>query len=186
MGKNVCVVLAEGFEETEAVVPIDMLRRAGVHVTITSLGATAEPVSGAHGITIRSDAPLRALTPSSFDACVLPGGQPGTKNLARSAELAAFIKDMSSQKKIIAAICAAPAMVLAPLGLLDGRTATCYPDMFAAFPPSSTFIDQPVVIDGRLITSQGPGTALAFAYALVEALTGPEITRKLRAATLSP
>jgi len=165
------VVLAEGFEEMEAVIVIDVLRRAGVEVTTVGVGG--RQVEGAHALTLVADA-LVEEAPREVDAVVLPGGMPGAEHLAASGAVTALLRAVHDGGGIVAAICAAPAVALAPTGLLAGRRATCYPGFEARFPGDVTAIDAPVVVDGPFVTSRGPGTAFAFALALVERLVSPE------------
>lgn len=167
MSKKVLVILAEGFEEIEAVTPIDVLRRAGLDVTVA--GVNGKTVTGAHGITIAADIDLKDFA-GIPDAVVLPGGMPGAKNLAESKKVAEILAGAQSRKNIIGAICAAPALAVAPTGILAGRKATCYPGFEGQFPSSVQFVEDRVVIDGNIVTSRGPGSALEFALSLVERL----------------
>ncbi|GHU73895.1 DJ-1 family protein [Spirochaetia bacterium] len=141
MPKKVIVLLAEGFEEVEAITPIDYLRRAGIEVTTAAVGAggtdggTSRTVTGSHGIPVTADAVLLNLVKagktaaSAWDAVLIPGGLPGAVNLAASKETGALLKEMAAAGRTVAAICASPAMVLAPLGILAGKRFTCYPGM---------------------------------------------------------
>ncbi|MFO8052879.1 MAG: DJ-1/PfpI family protein, partial [Candidatus Omnitrophota bacterium] len=126
------------------------------------------------------------LDETSFesDACILPGGMPGAENLAKSESVKKLLLCLNNQEKTIAAICASPAVVLAPLGILDNKTATCYPGMEKSFSNSTIYKNQKVVIDKNIITSQGPATALKFALEIVEQLAGKEIANKVARATL--
>lgn len=171
------VLLAEGFEEIEAVTPIDVLRRAGVEVT--SVGVGGRRVTGARGVVLEADCTLEEA-PREVDLVVLPGGMPGAENLARSAGVKALVEEVRRQGKRVAAICAAPAVALAPMGLLAGRRATCYPGFEQRFPPQVSASQEPVVVDEWLVTSRGPGTALEFSLALVEQLVGPAQAQALR------
>jgi 4-methyl-5(b-hydroxyethyl)-thiazole monophosphate biosynthesis len=183
MPKKVLVLLAEGFEEVEAVTPIDYLRRSGIEVTAAALGKSPA-VTGSHGIQITADALLEnllaegRLLPSAWDGVVVPGGLPGADNLAASKETGAFLKEMAAGGKLICAICAAPARVLAPLGLLKGKKFTCFPgEEEKVLSPSSAsygaqWKEDRVVVDGFFITSRGAGTAGEFACAIVEKFTG--------------
>lgn len=173
MDKKILILLAEGFEEIEAVTSIDILRRAKLDVIIASVN-DANVVKGAHGISIKADIRLRDFE-GLPDAIVLPGGMPGSENLANSAKVTELIKRTNLAGKIIAAICAAPAIVLAPTGILDGKKATCYPQCESSFGTRTTYIDREVVVDGNIITSRGPGTALQFALTIVKHLVGDEI-----------
>jgi 4-methyl-5(b-hydroxyethyl)-thiazole monophosphate biosynthesis len=183
MPKKVLVLLAEGFEEVEAVTPIDYLRRCGIEVTAAAVGNSLY-VKGSHGIRITADALLESLfaegrlLPSVWDGVIVPGGLPGADNLAASKETGILITEMAAQSKLICAICAAPARVLAPLGLLKGKNFTCFPgeEEKVTSPSSASYgarwKEDRVVIDGSFITSRGAGTAGEFACAIVEKLTG--------------
>jgi 4-methyl-5(b-hydroxyethyl)-thiazole monophosphate biosynthesis len=183
MPKKVLVFLAEGFEEVEAITPIDYLRRSGIEVASAAVGESLA-VKGSHGIQIMADALLKSLLeggkllPSVWDGVVVPGGLPGADNLAASKETGVFIKEMAAGGKLICAICAAPARVLSPLGLLKGRNFTCFPgeEEKVTSPSSASYGAQwkedRVVVDGSFITSRGAGTAGEFACAIVEKLTG--------------
>lgn len=171
--KRVLVPLAEGFEELEAVTVIDILRRAGIEVVVASLGES--PVTGAHGIRVAADTPLAALVEQDFDMIALPGGMPGAEHLKKDTRVAEFAKRLHAQGRPVAAICAAP-MVLAAAGLLDGRRATSYPGFLEGATKTSVCRDA-VVVDGGVITSRGPGTALDFALQLVETLEGAAARR---------
>ena len=177
MLKTALVVLAEGFEEIEAIAPVDVLRRAGVRVTIA--GTTDRLVKSSRHIGVQTDILLKDLVEMP-DAVILPGGLPGATNLARSKEVAELVKKMNAAGKIVAAICAAPAAVLAPLGILDGKKATCYPGSESAFSKKTVHSKERVVVDGNMITSQGPGTALEFALAIATQLVGKEIAENVR------
>jgi 4-methyl-5(b-hydroxyethyl)-thiazole monophosphate biosynthesis len=190
MAKKVLVLLAPGFEEVEAVTPIDYLRRSGVEVTAAALGGGRD-VRGSHGIVLRADADLAALRAEAgglsalcrtLDALLLPGGMPGASNLAASGDAGALIQAMAREGKIVAAICASPALVLAPLGLLKGKRFTCYPGMEQGL--EGIWSEDPVVADGGLITSRGAGTAAAFAIALINRLQGEEAGTKTARAVL--
>ena len=182
MAKSVLVVLAEGFEEIEAVTPIDVLRRAGLEVT--TAGVSQRDVTGAHGIQVKADLVLGEFK-GTPDAVVLPGGMPGAKNLSESPELARLLAKMNQEGKLIGAICAAPALVLSKIGLLDGRKATCYPSFEKNFSSKTTFSEARVVRDGHVITSRGPGSALEFALELVKELVGPKEAEKLSGVMLT-
>ena len=166
--KRVLVPLAEGFEELEAVTIIDILRRAGIDVVVASLAGS--PVTGSHGIRLAADTPLGALAEQDFDMIALPGGMPGADHLKKDPRIAEIIRRLHGAGRPVAAICAAP-MVLAAAGVLDGRRATSYPG-FLEDAGNTTVVGDAVVIDGGVITSRGPGTALDFALALVEELAG--------------
>ena len=182
MAKKALIFLAEGFEEVEAVTPIDYLRRAGVDVTIAALGG--EMVTGSHGIPVKADTTLGDVAkqgeaaPASWDAVVLPGGLPGANNLAASEALGSFVRAMAAAGKWVCAICASPAVVLAPLGLLEGRKFTCYPGMEKTVSGAHWSGDR-VVIDGNVITSRGAGTAGDFAAAIIGRLVSEDAAEKI-------
>jgi 4-methyl-5(b-hydroxyethyl)-thiazole monophosphate biosynthesis len=186
--KRAIVFLAEGFEEVEAVTPIDYLRRAGLEVTVASAGK-GEMVTGSHGIPVKTGAVFGDLVkqgradPASWDAVVLPGGMPGASNLAASVEIGSFIREMAAAGKWVCAICASPAVVLAPLGLLEGRKFTCYPGMEKTVSGALWSGDR-VVVDGNIITSRGAGTAGAFAAAIIGKLVSEEAAEKLAKSVL--
>ena len=182
MSKNVLVLLAEGFEEVEAVTPIDYLRRAGINVTTVAIGKYLA-VNGAHDIPVSADTALDdllrggKLAASDWDAVILPGGLPGADNLAASKETGAFLLEMAKAGKWVCAICAAPARVLSPLGLLSGRKFTCFPGEEEKVIASSASFgaqwrEERVVVDGCIITSRGAGTAGEFACTIIEKLAG--------------
>ncbi len=179
--KHAAVLLAEGFEEIEAITPIDLLRRGGVEVKL--VGVTQQVVTGAHGITVNTDILLEEVHAEDLDCIVLPGGMPGSTNLAESDGAAQLIMQVFRAGKVVAAICAAPAVVLAPLGILEGRQATCYPGA-ETFAPGTSFSTLPLVRDGNLITAYGPGAAAEFAIAVLQALAGPERAHEVKSKAL--
>ena len=176
MPGKVIVVLADGFEEIEAVTPIDVLRRAGLEVITAGVGG--QRVTGSHGITVETDTVIEDIVDLP-DAVVLPGGMPGAENLAKSTHLRELLKRMDADSRHIGAICAAPAVALAPTGILDGRKATCYPGFEARFNEAIQFSAERVIADGNVVTSRGPGTALEFALTLAGRLAGAETAAEL-------
>jgi DJ-1 family protein len=167
--KSACVLLAEGFEEVEAITPIDYLRRAKVEVSI--VGVTGRLVSGSHGIKVEADASSDALL-KDYDCIVVPGGGRGADNLAASPAVSFLIKRHFAAGKLVAAICAAPAVVLhGSCCILAGRRFTCYPGLESKVTGASFSVER-VVIDGNLITSRGAGTSGEFAQAIVALLVG--------------
>lgn len=182
MNKRILVVLAQGFEDIEGVTAIDVLRRAQVEVVVKGLGS--QKIKGSRGTVILTDM-LFEPGDENFDALVLPGGMPGASNLAASQELKSYILRFHAQNKIIAAICASPAIVLAPVGILKNKSATCFPGMQSHFSNDVMFRDERVVVDANVITSQGPGTAIDFALTVVEKLCGKEAAQKVREALLA-
>lgn len=179
---KVAVLLAEGFEEIEAVTPIDLLRRAGVEVV--TAGVAGEVVRGSHGITVGTEAGIASLRVDDLDGVVLPGGMPGAANLAASSEVARLVRSMAGSKKLVAAICAAPAKVLAPMGVLSGRRATCFPGDEVAFSSDVVFSEDRVVRDGNVITSRGAGSAAEFAEEIIRYLVGEEAAREVHLRTV--
>jgi protein deglycase len=177
MSKKALIILADGFEEIEAISVIDILRRAGIEVTVA--GLEAMEIKGSHAVAVTCDARL-ADTHTDFDAIILPGGMPGAMHLATSVKVASIVKDFFARGKIVAAICASPAVVLAPLGILDNKSATCFPTMEKEFHPSTVFKPHKVVVDGTVITSRSPGTAAYFALAIAEKLAGKDKAEQLR------
>ncbi len=177
MSKTVLIPLAEGFEEIEAVTLIDVLRRAKLDVVVVSIAN--ENVMGAHNLLIKSDALLINISDLP-DAIVLPGGMPGAENLKNSDLLIDLIKKANDQGRLIAAICAAPSLVLSLSGVLDNKRATCYPGFQENFPSSVKFSENSVVVDGNIITSRGPGTAMEFALEIVSNLCGDSTSESLK------
>ncbi len=162
---NALVPLAEGFEEIEAMTIIDVLRRAGVDVTVAALGKS--PVTGAHDVAVSADTELDAVHERSFDAVVLPGG-PGAKRLCDDERVKKLAQRLAAEGKLVAAVCAAP-IALEAAGVLRGKRATVFPGNAL---PSAELVEEGVVVDGNVITGRGPGVALEFALALVEKLVG--------------
>lgn len=177
------VFLATGFEEIEAITTVDILRRCGVDVTVA--GLTSDIVEGAHGMKFVPDKSIEDVDASEFDAVICPGGAPGFQNLREDQRVIAIIRQTFESNKIIAAICASPA-VLSEAGILEGKDCTIYPGMENELVKGG---GKPrtglVVVDGNVITSRGPATALSFALKLGEKLAGKEISEKIRRKTLS-
>ena len=169
------MMLAEGFEETEMIAPLDMLRRAGVEVQ--TVGVTGKEVAGAHGIVIQADILPKEVDKDACDGVILPGGMPGTTNLMESAFVKELILDCNQKGGLLAAICAAP-MILGELGLLTGKRATCFPG-FEEHLKGALVTKEPVAVDGTVITSRGAGTALQFGAALVNYCKGKGEGEKL-------
>jgi len=180
--KKAIILLAEGFEDIEAVTVIDIVRRAQIEVTVAGVGG--RQIKASRATLVTADTTIEKID-SDYDACICPGGMPGASNLASSDKVRSLLMDMHTKGKIIAAICAAPAVVLAPLGILHGKSATCYPSMKDDLGSGITYKEDPVVIDGTVITSRGPATALSFALAIVEKLCGKEMSDAIRASTLA-
>ncbi|MDR1745011.1 MAG: DJ-1/PfpI family protein [Planctomycetota bacterium] len=176
MAAKAVVVLAEGFEEIEALTPVDVLRRAEAEVTLAGVGGLT--IKGAHGVGVAADAALDDLS-ESFDLIVLPGGMPGSKNIGESAAARELARTMLDAGKLVASICAAPVFTLGAWGMLDNRRATCYQGMEGMFPPSVKFSSERVVVDGNIVTSRGPGTALEFALVLAGKLAGEDAAARI-------
>ncbi|MFN3870221.1 MAG: DJ-1 family glyoxalase III [Aquificaceae bacterium] len=172
---KVAIILAEGFEEVEAVAPIDVLRRAGVEVIVA--GLTSDPVPSARNVKIVPDTTVDNLKPEELDMVILPGGAGGVERLKADPRVEKLIKVMQEKKKLIGAICAAPT-ALAKFGVLEGKRATVYPSLVEEINPAQ-FVDEAVVEDENVITSQGPGTALEFGLKLAERLVGKENAREV-------
>lgn len=173
--------LADGFEEIEALTTVDLLRRGGMEVITVSI--TDDPlVTGANGITAKADALFGDTDFTDAEWLIIPGGMPGAANLAAFDPLSALLKRHAANGKI-AAICAAPAVVLYPLGLLDGLTATCYPG-FEAQCPKTEMTGQRVVAHDRIITANGPSSAFPFALAILENSKGEDVARQIGGGTL--
>ena len=176
MKKTVLIVLADGFEEIEAITPIDVLRRAGLEVIVAGVGK--REITGAHEITVETDLMIEQYQ-GNPDAIVLPGGMPGAENLQKSEAVKDMLQKMKRSGKLIAAICASPAVVLAPNGILDGKKATCFPGYENELGPKIKFSSDRVVVDGLVVTSRGPGTAMEFSLELVSQLVSPEKAEQL-------
>ena len=180
MSKKVLVAIADGIEELEAVTIIDVLRRAEVDVVVASVGELQ--ISASRGVKIVADRVITDCANEAFDMIVLPGGMPGAEHLRDSEELIAILKEQKAAGRFYAAICAAPAVVLEEHGLLEGA-ATCYPSLQEKL-KSVRAEGKAVVVSGKCITSQGPGTAIAFSLKLVELLFGAEKARNVADAML--
>lgn len=171
---NVLVILPAGFEELEAIAPIDVLRRAGVEVTVAALENTLH-VTGRSGITLHADTTLAAVEGLLFDLLFLPGG-PGVKLLRADPRVRATVLAHHGTESWIAAICAAPT-ILHDAGLLNGRRYTAHFSVAAEL--TALLTEERTVADGRLLTSRGAGTAVEFGLLLVEKLTSPEKSREI-------
>lgn len=181
--KKACVFLADGVEECEALLAVDLLRRAGVDVTTAAVGDTLA-VRSSHDVTVQADALASGLAGQEFDAVVLPGGAVGTANLAASGLVAEAVRRAAAADKLVAAVCAAPS-VLAGLGLLEGRRATCHPS-FENQMAGAVLTREPVTEDGNFVTGRGLGAGILFALALVRRLAGREEAEKTAAAIVYP
>jgi 4-methyl-5(b-hydroxyethyl)-thiazole monophosphate biosynthesis len=186
--KRILVPIADGTEEIEAVSIIDVLRRAGAEVTVAAVGkgsdgethrGTAGPViTASRGVKIVADRTIRECVNESFDLVVLPGGTEGAEKLRDSEDLRKILLRQRDEDRPYAAICAAPAVVLEHHGLLQGHRATCHPN-FADRLSTPEGSGARVVVDGNVVTSRGPGTAIEFALKLVEILFGSEVSEQV-------
>ncbi len=179
----VYVFLADGFEEIEALTPVDLLRRAGVEVKTVSIYPDRKNVTGARAIEVKADITIDGVDTGMADIIVLPGGMPGTVNLLECRELMDMVDEQNGQKKRIAAICAAPARILGSKGLLKGKKATCYPGLENMM-DGATPVIKTVVTDKNITTSRGLGTALDFACELITLLCGKEKSDEIRASVV--
>ena len=181
---RVLVPLAAGCEELEAVTIIDLLRRAGIEVV--TAGLQPGIVKASRGTQLVPDEALDTVLRDDFDMIVLPGGMPGAQHLKEDPRIIALLKKMAQQGKYTAAICAAP-MALAEAGLLAGKRATSYPGFLDKIEvPGMAYLKDAVVADGKILTSRGPGTAMDFALALIEALSGKAKRDEVEAGLVRP
>ncbi|MBQ8896003.1 MAG: DJ-1/PfpI family protein [Clostridia bacterium] len=177
---TVYFLLARGFEECEALIPADLLKRAGANVILAATeGGLAVP--GAHGITVTADITIDELRKEDMSCIVLPGGMPGTTNLAKNARVLDLIEYSAERGIYIAAICAAPS-ILGDMRLLDGRNAAVYPD-FASRLSQANITGKKVEHDDIFITAEGMGAAFEFGFKLVEVLFGSQMANDLRIST---
>jgi len=179
MSPKILVPLAHGFEEIEAVTVIDVLRRADLDVTVA--GLSAGPQRGARGIVVQPDAELGELDLGAFDVVVLPGGLAGTESLMKDERVLGLVRRLEGEGRLTAAICAAP-MVLAAAGIERGLELTSHPSVRRRLGRAVVRDEPRVLRSGSVLTSQGPGTAMEFALALVSELVGPERAQELASA----
>ncbi len=182
MTTRALISLADGVEDIECVTLIDVLRRAEVEVVVASIEGR-RMITCARGTRLTADTMLVDVLAQDFDLIVLPGGMPGAQHLAEHEPLAEKVREQAKAGKLFAAICAAPALALQQYGVLKQRRMTCYP-AFSDRLSGCTFVDQPVVVDGNCITSQGPGTAMEFALTLLKQLQGKGKRREVAEAML--
>ena len=176
---KVYVFLADGFEDVEALIPIDVLRRGGVEVVTVS--TTDFPlVESAHGVNIEADLQFEQCDFSDADLLMLPGGMPGASNLYEHEGVCKAVCDQAAAGKKVSAICAAPAVVLAQLGLLEGRKATCYPGFEQALQGAgATYTGELVTVDGNITTGEGPAAAFPYAYELLSQLVNKQVSDQI-------
>jgi len=169
--------LANGFEEIEALAPLDLLRRAGFKVTTVGIGG--DMIVGAHGIAVQADMPEAMYRDAKPEMLILPGGMPGSKNLDESRTVDTALRAASANGAYLAAICAAP-MVLGKRGYLEGKKATCFPGFEETLYGAEVVSDK-AVIDGKIITAKGAGAASEFGFAIVSALKDKATADKVKA-----
>ncbi len=177
---RVVIILADGFEEVEAVAIVDVLRRAEIDTVLA--GLRDGPVISARKVKIIPDTVIDRVEAEDFDMIVLPGGQPGTDNLNADPRVGELVRSFARQGKLTGAICAAPC-VLAQAGVIQGKRVTSYPSYKDKL-GSAVYEERAVVSDGNVMTSRGPGTALSFGLAIVERLVNKEKAHKIKEAML--
>lgn len=181
--KKTYLFLADGFEETEALATVDLLRRAGLAIETVSVSETLA-VRGSHGIEVAADIML-ADCPDEAALYICPGGMPGSSNLAANARVCELLSAQHERGGRVAAICAAPAVVLAPLGILDGYDATCYPGFEEGLMAGGAhYKKQRVVVDRKTITANGPSSVIPFALSIIEALDSQDKADEVAAGIL--
>lgn len=182
MDKRICVLLAPGYEEIEALTPVDYLRRAGAMVDIVS---TTEEITvpSAHQVLVQADTFLDDIKSDDYAMVIVPGGLPGVPNLIANEKVMAFLKEMHDKKKWVTSLCAGPA-VLDAAGILAGKATTCYPGWEEKLKNFGSFSEDTVVVDGHVITARGAGAAGYFALALVEQLFGAEKAAEVKSAVV--
>jgi protein deglycase len=174
--KKAVVIIAKGFEEIEAITPIDILRRAGIHVT--TLGVGSKSIKGSHDVVLICDSTVEEYKEIP-DVIIIPGGMPGALNISLSEVSMSLINDLYNRGKLIAALCASPGVVLGATSILNGRTFTCYPG-FEERVTGGTYSDNSVVIDKNVITARGPGSAMDFALIITSTLLDADAAEKIK------
>lgn len=175
---KVYVFLADGFEDVEALIPIDVLRRGGVEVVTVSVMDDNQIVESAHGVQIVADTLAEDCDFSDADLLLLPGGMPGASNLYNNVRVREAVVAQHEVGKMVAAICAAPAVVLGQLGILNGKRATCYPG-FEQLLQGADYTGELCTVDGNITTAEGPAAAFPFAYTLLAALTNEQTAQQI-------
>jgi 4-methyl-5(b-hydroxyethyl)-thiazole monophosphate biosynthesis len=177
--KKVYVFLADGFEDVEALIPVDVLRRGGVDVTTVSI-SDFPLVQSAHGVNMEADIMFEQGDFSDADLIFLPGGMPGASNLFAHKGVCKAVVDQFAAGKKVAAICASPAVVLAPLGILEGKEATCYPGFESALAENNAaYTGALFTVDGNVTTGEGPAAAFPFAYELLAQLVNKQTSDQI-------
>ena len=175
---KVYVFLADGFEDVEALIPVDVLRRGGVEVITVSVMDGSQIVESAHGVQMVADALIEDCDFSDADLLMLPGGMPGASNLYDHKGVCKAVLSQVEAGKKVSAICAAPAVVLAQLGVLDGKQATCYPG-FERLLTKARYTGDLVTVDGNITTAEGPAAAFPYAYELLSQLVSKEVSEQI-------
>lgn len=175
---KVYVFLANGFEDVEALIPVDVLRRGGVEVITVSITGDSQMVETSHNVQIMADAMIEDCDFSDADLLFLPGGMPGASNLYGHEGVRQAVLTQVKAGKKVAAICAAPAVVLAQLGILDGKRATCYPG-FEQLLAKADYTADLVTVDGNITTAEGPAAAFPLAYELLSQLVSKEVSAQI-------
>lgn len=170
-------MFADGFEEIEALTIVDVLRRAGMQVVTMTIYDAPEAI-GAHGVTIVADEVFNAELLEDAEWVICPGGMPGASNLAENETLCDILKERNNDDENIAAICASPSVIFGPLGLLDGRNATCYPGMEEGM-EGANVVKEHVVVDGNIVTGMGPASAARFALTIATMTMGQDVAREV-------
>lgn len=173
----VYILLGDGFEEIEALAPADLLRRAGLKTAL--VGVDQQMVTGGHGITVTADLLLKDVCPDELDMLVIPGGMGGVDSIRRSRDALILITRAYETGRYLAAICAGPT-ILAELGYLDRRSATCYPGLEGQMQSAVIKSGASIVVDGRIITGRGAGSAIEFGLTLIRALAGEQAAEEVR------
>lgn len=173
----VYLLLENGFEMCEALSPVDILRRGGVNVT--TVGVSGKNVTSSHGVELVADAVLSETDFSEMEMLIIPGGQPGVDNLWANDKVRELVAETAEKKMKISAICAAP-MILARLGILDGKKCTCYPSCSDELPKDGVNTAMGVVCDGEIITGRAAGDAYDFAFAILACLRGEEVAESVK------
>ncbi len=177
--------LADGFEEIEALATVDIMRRAGMTVYTVAVGAKDNAIAGAHGVAVTADRTIDEIDAADAEWLILPGGMPGATNLAACGVLSDILNRQWIKGGRIAAICAAPAVVLGPLGIIRGQDATCYPSFRADLENyGAKYADNRVIISGNIITANGPSSALMFALAIVASTLGDDVASSVASGML--
>jgi 4-methyl-5(b-hydroxyethyl)-thiazole monophosphate biosynthesis len=182
--KTSYIFLAPGVEEVEATATVDALRRASMDVVTVAVGDNLQ-VKGATGQTLVADSIISEVNTDDADWLIIPGGDPGAQNLAADSSVRDMIMEHFNKNGRIASICAGPAVVLAPLGVLKGKKATCYPGLGDAINSNGgEYVKQTVVVEPELITSEGPGTTLPFAIEIIRATKGNQAAESVASGML--